>query len=495
MVSTAIKFSKYQTALFNAIEDTTDNIIVSAVAGSGKSFSLIEACKRINSNSVLFCAFNKHIADELSRKLGNMATVKTIHSLGNSALYKHLGKTKIDNHKYYELAKEQASEALQGAPWAKIQELTSVLSDLNKFSQCALVDPSNVDDLEDLAFHFGVNTNGFDFEMLADCVQRIQTKGQELAKRKKLIDFIDMIWLPVVWDLAMNTYEWVLADEVQDFSKVQVEIVRKSLAKNGRLIAVGDPRQAVYMFSGADCDSFKNVKSAFNCKEYPLSICYRCPTSHLDLARSIVPPIEARPEAPIGEVVTIKTHNLALMAQKGDYIICRLTAPLVKACISLIKNKIPAKVLGRNIGTDLGKIISDVEKINSYTWKEFPIYLEEYKNQKLDRISKRKNAEAKMEMIRDQIDGIFACYESYDCDSATELRKSIENLFSDSESTVTLATVHRTKGLEADRVFILKPEKMPLVWKGQLGSEFEQELNLKYVALTRSKNFLAFVED
>ncbi len=53
-----------------------------------------------------------------------------------------------------------------------------------------------------------------------------------------------------------------------------------------------------------------------------------------------------------------------------------------------------------------------------------------------------------------------------------------------------MSTVHRAKGLEADIVIILDNKSLPLVWNGQTREEYEQELNLRYVALTRSKEEL-----
>ena len=57
--------------------------------------------------------------------------------------------------------------------------------------------------------------------------------------------------------------------------------------------------------------------------------------------------------------------------------------------------------------------------------------------------------------------------------------------------------MYSAKGLEANRSFILadKSERdcMPLVWKNQRQSDYEQELNVIYVALTRSKETMYIV--
>jgi DNA helicase II / ATP-dependent DNA helicase PcrA len=89
---------------------------------------------------------------------------------------------------------------------------------------------------------------------------------------------------------------------------------------------------------------------------------------------------------------------------------------------------------------------------------------------------------------------VRACYEAFNCSSLFEFCREIENLFTDGTAAVELSTIHRAKGLEVDRVFIIRPDKLPLCWKGQLPWQAKQEQNLKYVAITRAKKELYWVE-
>jgi superfamily I DNA/RNA helicase len=57
-----------------------------------------------------------------------------------------------------------------------------------------------------------------------------------------------------------------------------------------------------------------------------------------------------------------------------------------------------------------------------------------------------------------------------------------------------LSTAHKSKGLESNRVLILLPNKLPLTWVNQLDWQLKQELNLKYVALTRARKELVFID-
>ena len=98
--------STFQTAIFDFITSGSGSAIVEAVAGSGKTTTIIHAVKLIPKNeTVLMLAFNKVIAEELSSRINlPNVEVKTFHSLGFSA-YKdtHGTRVKMDNNKLFRL--------------------------------------------------------------------------------------------------------------------------------------------------------------------------------------------------------------------------------------------------------------------------------------------------------------------------------------------------------------------------------------------------------
>ena len=73
--------------------------------------------------------------------------------------------------------------------------------------------------------------------------------------------------------------------------------------------------------------------------------------------------------------------------------------------------------------------------------------------------------------------------------------EKIDTIFSDKDkSGICLSTIHKSKGLEADRVFIIHQDLIPSKY-ASLPWELEQEKNLEYVAYTRAKTILGFVND
>lgn len=299
-----------------------------------------------------------------------------------------------------------------------------------------------------------------------------------------------MLWLPTVWQLYPPQFDWVLVDEVQDLSAAQFSLVMKMCRTNGRLLLVGDPFQAIYGFAGAAHDSFSKIKEHSSAQEFPLSICYRCPSSVVDLAKGVVPTIESSPTADEGLVKEISSDAASKSLVSGDFIVCRFTAPLISLCITLIGQKKAAHVLGRDIGKQLTDIIDEVSKIKGFTYPNFQDFLDKLFESKIRKLLSQKNAQDRITSLEDRFDSIKICYQSFEAQSIWQLKSEINELFRDEGGSITLSTIHKAKGLEYDRVFILKYNELPYVHPKQLPWQTQQEFNLKYVAITRAKKEL-----
>ncbi|HEX6816986.1 MAG TPA: UvrD-helicase domain-containing protein, partial [Ktedonobacterales bacterium] len=375
--------------------------------------------------------------------------------------------------------------------------ITYTLADFAHYTRVSLTDPHDLAALEALDDHFRIiEQPDLMPASLLSWVAPLIDAGVKAADEDKLIDFDDMLYLPHLWELTPSRAPMVYLDEAQDLSAAQLALALKCRAPGGRLLAVGDERQSIYGFSGADNDSFWNIQRATNATLLPLSICYRCPTSHLKLAQEIVPDIEPRPGAPEGIVGVISEDKLAGELRGGDLILCRVTAPLVRQCIKLIGQHVPARVRGRDIGKGISDLIKQLQAHPTYTsYADLLATMEAYEAEQVVVLSRRKNGASRIASLRDRLEALRICYEQFPARDADSLRAQINDLFSDSKQLITLSTVHRAKGDEADRVFILRRDKMPLTWVGQQEWEKKQEDNIRYVALTRSKRELWFVEE
>jgi len=452
-----MQYSKYQQNIFDFIKHGQGNGIIEAVAGSGKTTTIVEALKLIPTNqSVLFIAFNKHIADELAKRVPINCDARTCHSLGFEILRKNMGRLKLNENKVANMLKYTIwTEEERKANWSFVRPICKVIS-LCK-SLYIDYDPSIADILD---IDYPPNINWSFGELVWD-----------LFQKDKVIDFDDMIWLPVTLDLKFPKYDWVFVDEAQDLSPIQIEFIYRLVG--GRLIAVGDSHQAIYAFRGADTLAMSRLREAYNATELPLSICYRCAKSIVNEAKKLVPHIEAY-QTESGLVKIIKEYSL----KDNDFVLCRTNAPLVSACLDEIGQGKKAIVRGRDIGESLMELAEELSKkgdflTNLYDWRNNAV--------------ERARTESKKIAIEDKADTLQLLY-------SKKMLYRIQEIFSNNLTGIIFSSIHKAKGLEAENVYILRPDLLPHP-KAKKDWQIEQEKNLKYVAITRAKKNLFYIEE
>ena len=255
------------------------------------------------------------------------------------------------------------------------------------------------------------------------------------------------------------------------------------------MIAVGDPCQAIYSFRGADSESIQHIKDEFNAKELPLSVSYRCPKSVVAVAKQYVPYIEPSEQAPEGKVSVLDEWNSEVFLPT-DGVICRNSAPLIDLAFRLLKHGRACKVLGRDIGQGLVRLI---KKMDADTVEELEEKLATYQGRECQKLM-AKGKEEQAAAIEDRVATIMIFCDQLEESHRTvdHLIERIERLFTDDPAGVlTLSTVHKAKGLEYDRVFILNPELMPSRYARQAW-QVQAERNVIYVAVTRAKSELFY---
>lgn len=499
-----MEYSDYQLDIFNEVEKGVSNIAINAVAGSGKTTTIVSACKRLklNEKDVKFLAFNKLIADELKNKLKGYADVSTLHSFGLSVLKKlynfpqYRMYVKVDSWKYQKYVKENifslSSIITPTTPQARVYGFCCNVQKLLDLARVNLIQHGEIKKLEKLCDEHNLNTL-FDEVRVCDI---LLADAYQMPKNL-VIDYVDMIVLPLFHKDAVPTFKYVFIDECQDLNAAQRELMLCA-SKGGRFVAVGDRNQAINGFAGADCNSFDKIAKLPNTIELPLSVNYRCGKNMVRLAQELVPQIQYHSGAIDGEINHVNTLSNSLF-KENDMVLCRTSAPLVGLCMKLIQSGITAVVKGKDIANDLKLLI---ENANTKNISEVLEYLDSEKKKLIATIrSDRKctEAEAKQAQRYMNLEDRCKCVENichYSVKSTTELKSYIDKLFTDDkvENAVMLSTAHKSKGLEANRVLILLPNKLPLKWQNQLDWQFKQELNLKYVAVTRARKELIFID-
>jgi superfamily I DNA/RNA helicase len=312
------------------------------------------------------------------------------------------------------------------------------------------------------------------------------------SNRSSLLDFDDLLYFAVKDNISLPKFDYVFVDEAQDTNAIQRAILRKIMKPNTRLVAVGDPAQAIYGFRGADSNSMNLIASEFGCVQLPLTVTYRCPTSVVTFAKQWVSHIEAAPNAAEGVVRNVDQDWKHEDFLGTDLVVCRTSRPLVALAYQFLRARIPARVMGKDIGEGLKAL---VKKMNAKGIDALLDKLEDYTQREVEKALAR-GSEARAEAIRDKTDSVLCLIEGLEETNRTvpALIATIDDLFNDRRSGVTLATIHKSKGLEAGRVWWLNASACPASWARQKWQK-QQERNLCYVAATRAKSELVMFEE
>lgn len=480
-----IQTSTYQKAVFQFIEAGEGNAVVNAVAGAGKTFTITKALELIpEDQSVLFIAFNKHIVEELKTKLSSASKtnidVRTAHSYGAQSVRQGL-KSWVDADKVWKVCDSLypswgVDPEVASGHVGRVKRLVE-LAKLNLLSTPASL-------YEQALKH--------DIEIMANEVEHaIQVKNITDA-RTRTHDFNDMIYYPVRHNLPCKKYDWVFVDEAQDLSACSQALIKRAIKPGGRLVAVGDPHQCIYGFAGADVESFKSISSAPHTTVLPLSLTYRCAKAIVAHAQHLVPHIEALPDAVEG---LVRYDGKIAELTNADMVLSRTNRPLITLCIRCLSQGQKAYVKGKDIGVNLANMLKATKRTQlTAATRELAERRKQMIRKAIAHGTPREDAENSLHvrLYDEKIGAIEALSEGLK--TVQQVINRITAIFADEREGVCLSSVHKAKGLEADRVFIIEPATMPAPWVRK-DWEIEQENNIHYVAITRARRELVYVPE
>lgn len=276
-----MNFSPHQLAFFEELRSGRSSIILNAVAGSGKTTTIVEAARNHVSPSVLttFLAFNKNIAEELQTRVPRHVAVGTFHSACFRALQRTLPRRpSVSKDKIRDILKENLK-------WKDQELYLTFATRLVSYAKSAGVGIPSLPEFsfatfESLVAHFSMTLDSLDADLsraISIAMDAFEQSNSELS----VVDFDDMLYLALAKRVRFDVSSFVFVDEAQDTNAVQRELLKLMGRFEGptplsRLIAVGDPKQAIYGFRGADSSALAAIARDFNAKELPLSTCYRC---------------------------------------------------------------------------------------------------------------------------------------------------------------------------------------------------------------------------
>jgi len=506
---------------------TAKNLMVKALAGTGKTSTMIWSVGSIPRNVQLsaeqtairdwvqaqkiakyrFLAFNKSIATELAAKVPSYCEAATCHSSGLSIIKMNHGRgIKVDSWKYRNIIDKLFGEPKKPIDYVVRNAVGKVLD----LARCDLLGYENDGSLQLTEMDLATIMESADIDDDVTPDQLLTYANKSLAvgsKNFKVVDFSDMIWMPVFHQMKVSKVDGLIVDECQDLSRAQQGLV---MMQGHQLICVGDVNQAIYGFAGADANSMFALEQMLGDRGgvdvMPLTVTRRCGKAIVAEAQGFVPEYKAADSNPDGTVRYVENEDVVeelkffgTTPSESDttvMVLCRTNAPLVSLAFKLLREEVRVIVRGRDIGQGLIKL---VEKIAGKSDQLEPMLsnLTTYETEEEAKIRRRYKygADEKIVALTDKVDCIRIL--ATDCGTVTDLTNKLSRLFQDdlgNRGTIVLSSVHKAKGLEADTVYIYKPNLLPhpkLVDK----ANGIQEFNLRYVAQTRAISILTYCVD
>lgn len=494
--------SKYQVEILKFAKYGVGNCFINACAGASKTTMLENILYQIDdSKRKLFIAFNKSIVDEMTERVGDVENLKitTYHSLGYSILRENYPNKNFDVSvdKYITYVKNNINSLSSFHETASIKNYynTYINNIIHLINYARYYHVSNERGISTIAERYGLNIIR---DEIIVCKKTLMWGKENID----IIDYTDMVWLINELNLITKHFQYdvILIDEAQDTSIMQQEMTERCKKRGTRIFAVGDENQSINIWCGSDMEAIRKFNGD-NVTTFMLPISYRCGKKIVEVAQRYSNNIIAADDAHDGEI----RYSVPLFSpRENDMVLCRNIAPLIEYKLKLLRNNKKCFMKG---GDDIASkylgIINEVgSSIIDRDCETFDGLIPRLYERMFNAIHKlMENGCDEDEALHtptvltmyDDIQGLSVL--SDNLKTTDELSRKIKDIFSDKSSEgVILSTVHKAKGLEADNVFILCPSLLPSPYAKKQW-EIVSEKNLTYVAYTRARNTLNFLEE
>ena len=514
------------------------NALVSSVAGSGKSTLITQCANQIPlSQKVIILSFNKKIAQDMNEKLKTRmpnrfpggaddwkrTQASTLNSIGMRLIVNHYkygireprdvqnNDEKIDDiltaltAELYERRTQRYLanlEAYKNSPLyplgtppvkPKRRPCFSTVTNLLRLSRASLYPVANgsFEELTNIIGFYGIEINTkLDLEWSANSLKRLNNETLIRFHEKHQITLDEQIYMPWALDLRNPfPWDWIFVDECQDLSPLRIDLLRRLSKPTTRFLFVGDNDQSIYGWTGADPRCFGRIQREFSPISFQLTSTFRCSHAVTELAQKYVPSITAFKSNLQGEVLKFPNGGPLPELKSGDAILSRLKSGLIGIAIRLIRN---GKKFQGFEGLLDEKMLEQLQQIyeDQNTSLPLPVGLSKVAIVVEDDIDSNGCSSEKVELY-DLAVALKSLSEAFPAiRDFSGLRNQLYEVCKGTSEGPLLSTIHKQKGAEFNNVLIVDFSLLPLVWPGQQDWEFQQELNLVYVAITRTKDKL-----
>ncbi len=498
---------------------STQSLMISAYAGCAKTTTLELVSKEIRVPG-LALAFNVSIKKELAKRFPGNFSVQTMNGLGFASLMRALPLVKFDEPDGRKLGKLVSQVSKEWKIDLSSDQWDSCRALVNQAMLWGLVPegagpPGLVEDTPEMWQECAIELllKDDDFKLLYEPAREVLRRSILLTQQGK-ISFDDQVYYPTVIAGRWPQFPVLLVDEAQDLSPLNHAMLRKAMRPDGRLIACGDSRQAIYAFRGADSDSMGKIEGLRrDWQRLPLTLTFRCPKLVVERQQNHAPGFRAAEINLPGQFIKLGYQGASpvekeefeaaawtakdlfdLAGERSLAVLCRNNGPLLGLAFQLIRQRIAPVMLGRDIGKGLAVLARKLFPTGHETPTEMLAALAAWQESETSALQANGHDE-KIDGVSDRAECLRAVIGFAEVRDANALREALASLFSRESGQITLASIHRSKGLEWDAVLHLDPWRIPSKWAREAARRgdaraLQQEMNLKYVCETRTRDLL-----
>ncbi|HEY7438962.1 MAG TPA: ATP-dependent DNA helicase UvrD2 [Acidimicrobiia bacterium] len=246
-----------------AVAEPALPLAILAPAGSGKTRVLTRriawhvATERIEASHVLAVTFTRHAATELQQRLHRLGvrehvTAGTFHAVALGVLRRYAADRGVAMPALLDRKARVLGPLIGGARGAALTVAITEIAGEIEWAKARLVRPER--------YEAAAEATGRETPRPPAEVARIYQAYEREKRKKRLLDFDDLIWEcakalhndPELAAVQRWRFRHLFVDEFQDATRAQLRLVREWLGDRSDLCVVGDPDQAIYAFAGAD---------------------------------------------------------------------------------------------------------------------------------------------------------------------------------------------------------------------------------------------------
>ncbi len=479
--------SSHQQAVLDTYK--TSNVVVDASPGSGKSTLLIAIAHDCQAPT-LFVAHTRRAATEVATLLPEWAKSRTMHSVGLALWHRLVPNCEFREDKSAALCKYVCdgnnSLRMRWRSWGAVHRLltwartlgivpagtpgmTGLIPDTSE-SWSVAYEAAEIDSAlrpEDL------------FTMARDALRLSIKAGRQVDH--------DALYLATLTDDLRGMLpkpKYILVDEAQDLEPLQRRLIERVVEGGARLVAVGDPRQSIFSWRGADRDAMEKLRTSANAVRMTLPVSYRLPKLVIEATFDYTGwQIEPAPNAQDGKIHAFQPVNLATLPA-GALLLCRRRAPLARQAALALRRGRKVRMIGAADGRALASVLRDAGKGETPLQIAVTVVMRDLgQRARLHKIAGNKEAAAAAQDRADTIAALAASITARNqWATVADMVSMLGEMYVDelSADALNFSTIHRAKGAESPYVVIIGLDKI----------DGDQANELRYVALTRSQNVL-----